>query len=179
VLLHAVLPIAFSARLLCLCGLVSGLLLLSLSLSSHLPICARGIPKPGSSQVWPCSQPPLPAAWLVPGVSWGQVPGSVFCSPPWATGPSQMPAWTAQLPCAPGDAEESILHWDPLPPPKSKAWGSSPLTTRSFAFDECSSLLWSLWSCTSPTHLALGLWLTHLDLLPASGFADRHRRHRV
>lgn len=39
----------------------------------------------------------------------------------WATGPSQEPAGTPPLAYGPGDAERSILHWDPLPPPKGKA----------------------------------------------------------
>lgn len=48
--------------LLCLCGLASGPLLLSLSFNSPLSICAWSIPNlmpaDTSSQTWPCFQPP-------------------------------------------------------------------------------------------------------------------------
>lgn len=47
-------------------------LLLSFSFDSHLPICTWGIPKPASSQTWPCFQPPpahcLGSYWMSPGV---------------------------------------------------------------------------------------------------------------
>lgn len=124
--------------------------------------------KPG-----PVFSPLLPTVWLILGVSWGQGPVSVVCSPPWVTGPSQEPAGTALLAYAPGDAERSILHWDPLPPPKGKAF---PPVTRSFTFeDKCSpECLSLLWSCVSPVHPALGLRLLPASTSPSCWQLCRH-----
>lgn len=175
------LPVASSAGLLCLCGLVSGLL--SFSFNSRLPICAWGIPKSASSQFWPCFQPHHTRCLACIGYILGSgalsqcsphlsgqlVPHKCQQEPP----SSLMQRWMQK---GASSTETCCLL------PKAKP-GSSP-TTWFLTFDdecspECLSLVWSLWSRASLLHRGLCLWHTCLILLPAGGSADMHCRCSV
>lgn len=129
-------------------------------LSSSISHSTAHCPSPhGASQIQPAhkhgpvSRPLLHIFCLLPGVCWGQG----LCSLP---GHSQVPAGTARLAYAPGNAERSILHWGQLPALKSKAWVSChmvPLLMTSAAHlnvhHSCGYVLHSsasFWVCGSP-----------------------------